>query len=177
MSSYLNPRRSPKMTSSAAESHVKTASPYAPKGGKHERKANCDSLWLYAARLLAGALPRTPFISRRRAVGQDGNTPVAPRVAPCAIFAPRLRVDQRQRKKNALSAPVWPRVAIPPFSLPHHSGQGKTPENDHRQRNEGRSRIKTLSGSRLPGPVYTDRQRRSGVTISVRTKTAFPKTC
>ena len=28
---------------------------------------------------------------------------------------------------------MWPRVAIPLFSLPHHSGQGKTPKHGERQ--------------------------------------------
>jgi len=51
---------------------------------------------------------------------------VAPTFAPCAIVAPPARVDQRQRKKNALLAPVWPRVALRGFLSHTVNDQDKT---------------------------------------------------
>jgi len=75
------------MASFATESHAKTASPIAPRGGKHERKANCDSLWLNAARLLGRwRCPLRPRSSLAAAQWAKTETPLSRRVWPRVRF-------------------------------------------------------------------------------------------
>ena len=72
------------MASLVPETHAKTASHIAPKGGK-------QSVRLYAVRLLGRwRCPLHPRSIAATLAVETKNAPVAPRVAPCATFTPSV---------------------------------------------------------------------------------------
>ena len=153
-----------------AESRAKTTSFIAPKGGK-------QSVRLYAVRLLGRwrcpLHPRSPAAAQQEKAGTPMSRRMCPRVRLLPLRSATITAEEEKRA-------VGPRVATcdnPAFPSLKEPSRGQPYQGPHHQRNEYQSRIKTLSGSRLPGPVYTDRQRRSGVTVSVIKPPRQMKTC